>query len=426
MRHRLDGQYPGAKVRIALPNAFGQNGFAGAPTQIQVQGPDAQIVNQLASQVNQAAARVPGAVDIQNSNDNVQTQLRAKIDWTRAADLGVSARDGGTALRAALDGFTNTNNQFRATGKTSIPIRILTTDPTHMSRAEIERLPVQGTRGVVELGQFTTLEQASIPITLQHVNRFRSVTVAVSPGNGYLAGDVQNAVQAAVAQVPIPTGYSVTYAGSGQQGASAINDMTRAMTVAVLLMYMLMMMLFRSVTLPLAVLVSLPLAVIGAFGALAAAHSAFTLFSLLGLAVLVGLVGKNAILLVDRTEQLRRSGLDRRSALLQAGPSRLRPIIMTTLSIQAALLPIATGLEEGSELLQSVGLVLIGGLLTSTLLTLVFVPAMYTVFDDIQQATTWLLRRPASPRQRQTDLPLPVGLAVLAGADRTSVETTER
>jgi HAE1 family hydrophobic/amphiphilic exporter-1 len=127
---------------------------------------------------------------------------------------------------------------------------------------------------------------------------------------------------------------------------------------------------------------------------MALAHSAFTVFSMLGVAVLLGLVGKNAILLVDRTHHLRQTGHDRAAALLAAGPSRLRPIVMTTLSVMAALLPIASGLEEGSELLQSVALVLIGGLLTSTLLTLVFVPAMYTVFDDIEVLALRLVRTP--------------------------------
>jgi len=220
------------------------------------------------------------------------------------------------------------------------------------------------------------------------------VTIGVDAGEGHLVGDLQNQVEAAVADVSLPVGYSVTYAGQGQQGGSAFGDLARAMGVAVLLMYMLMMMLFRSLTLPLAVLMSLPLAMIGALGAMALAHSAFTLFSMLGVAVLLGLVGKNAILLVDRTHHLRQSGYDRSAALLAAGPTRLRPIVMTTLSVMAALLPIATGLEEGSELLQSVALVLIGGLTTSTLLTLIFVPAMYTVFDDVQVVVSRLLRHP--------------------------------
>jgi HAE1 family hydrophobic/amphiphilic exporter-1 len=253
----------------------------------------------------------------------------------------------------------------------------------------------------VELGQFATFEQARIPTTITHVNRLRSVTISVDAGEGHLVGDLQNQVEAAVSDVPMPTGYSVTYAGQGQQGGSAFGDLARAMGVAVLLMYMLMMMLFRSITLPLAVLMSLPLAMVGALGAMALAHSAFTLFSMLGVAVLLGLVGKNAILLVDRTHHLRQTGHDRAEALLAAGPSRLRPIVMTTLSVMAALLPIATGLEEGSELLQSVALVLIGGLMTSTLLTLVFVPAMYTVFDDLQELVLRLVRQSptAAPRR---------------------------
>src|SRR5579859_6845381 len=397
VRQRFEGHFPGAKIRVGMPNAFGFGGFGGAPIQVQVQGSDPAVVDRLATQLEQQIATVPGAVGLENSNDNLQTQLRAKIDWTQAADLGVSARDAGTALRSALDGFTSNANQFRQTGQTSIPIRVLTADPTQTTAADIQRLPVSGSRGVVQLGQFTTFEQARIPTSIEHVNRLRSVTIGVSAGQGHLVGDLQNGVQAAVASVQLPAGYGVTYAGQGQQGGSAFGDLARAMGMAVLLMYMLMMMLFGSLTLPLAVLMSLPLAMVGALGAMAVAHSAFTLFSMLGVAVLLGLVGKNAILLVDRTDRLRRSGMDRRSALLAAGPSRLRPIIMTTFSVMAALLPIATGLEEGSELLQSVALVLIGGLVTSTLLTLVFVPAMYTIFDDIQQFVVGLIR--SGPRQ---------------------------
>jgi HAE1 family hydrophobic/amphiphilic exporter-1 len=301
-------------------------------------------------------------------------------------------------MRSALDGFSWYANQFRQAGRTSIPIRVVTSNPSHTTPTDIQRLPVGGSKGVVPLGQFTTFEQARIPTSIQHVNRLRSVTVGVSAGQGHLVGDLQNAVQATVARVQLPVGYSVTYAGQGQQGGSAFGDLARAMGIAVLLMYMLMMMLFGSITLPLAVLMSLPLALVGALGAMGLAHSAFTLFSMLGVAVLLGLVGKNAILLVDRTDRLRRSGMDRRSALLAAGPSRLRPIVMTTVSVLAALLPIAIGLEEGSELLQSVALVLIGGLVTSTLLTLVFVPAMYTVFDDLEELVVGLVRRPLQPR----------------------------
>jgi hydrophobic/amphiphilic exporter-1 (mainly G- bacteria), HAE1 family len=411
VRVRLDGRYPGAKLRVGMPNTFGFGGFSGAPIQVLVQGPEADTVDRLATQIQQSIASVPGAVGLENSNDNLQTQLRARVDWTRAADLGVAPRDAGAALRSALDGFTSNANRFRVAGRSSIPIRVLTTNAAQTSATDIARLPVTGVRGPVELGQFASLEQTRIPTSIQHVNRLRSVTIGVSAGRGALVGDLQNRVEAAVRSVSLPAGYSVTYAGQGQQGGSAFGDLARAMGMAVVLMYMLMMMLFGSVTVPLAVLMSLPLAMIGALGAMAIAHSAFTLFSMLGVAVLLGLVGKNAILLVDRTVRLRASGLSRDLALLEAGPSRLRPIVMTTLSVMAALLPIASGLEEGSELLQSVALVLIGGLLTSTLLTLVFVPAMYTVFDDIQtlvlRALAWR-PKPASRASKPNLAPVPV------------------
>jgi hydrophobic/amphiphilic exporter-1 (mainly G- bacteria), HAE1 family len=230
------------------------------------------------------------------------------------------------------------------------------------------------------------------------VNRLRSIAVGAEPSEGKLVGDVQNAVKAELSKVEAPAGASITYAGQGSQGSNAFGDIINAMGVAVILMYMLMMVLFGSLTLPLAVIMSLPLAVVGALGAMALTGTPFTIFSLLGLAVLLGLVGKNAILLVDYTEILRQRGYSRSAALLEAGPTRLRPILMTTLSVMAALLPIATGLEEGSELLKSAAVGLIGGLLTSTLLTLVFVPAMYTVFDDIQSAVLRLFgRKPEGP-----------------------------
>jgi hydrophobic/amphiphilic exporter-1 (mainly G- bacteria), HAE1 family len=176
-----------------------------------------------------------------------------------------------------------------------------------------------------------------------------------------------------------------------------------------------MMMLFGSVTLPLAVMMSLPLAVVGSFSAMAITATPFTLFSLLGFTLLVGLVGKNAILLVDYTDTLRRRGETRTEALLEAGPTRLRPIVMTTMSIIVALMPVAVGLEEGSELLKAAAIVLIGGLITSTLLTLVFVPAMYTIFDDVQEFVVRLARRISKPR--------PLEPGELAIAHRSAVST---
>jgi HAE1 family hydrophobic/amphiphilic exporter-1 len=188
-------------------------------------------------------------------------------------------------------------------------------------------------------------------------------------------------------------------------------------------------MLFGSLVLPLAVLMSLPLSVVGAFGAMALTHTPLTLFSLLGFAVLVGLVGKNAILLVDYTEILRARGYERTAAIKEAGPTRLRPIVMTTMSVMVALMPIASGLEEGSELLQAAAVVLIGGLLTSTLLTLVFVPAMYTIFDDMQNGVVrfarWVSRKPAPSPVADTRTAHGAHANVADGAEHATVPASE-
>ncbi len=407
LRGILQTASPSSKVQIGRPNAFGFGGFGGQPIQVLVQGSDPATVNTLAQQVEQAIRDVPGAAGVRNSNENVQPQIRVVADWRRAADLGVSVQNAGVALRTAIDGWRSNSNQLKRSGQTSIDIRVINANANVATPEDIAALPVQGSNGqLVQLGQFATIRQVAIPTSIRHVNRLRSITVSAEPGEGKLVGDVQGAVQKAVKEVPMPPGYAVSFAGQGGSGNDAFKEIFMALGMAVLLMYMLMMMLFGSLVLPLAVLMSLPLAVVGAFGAMALTHTPFTLFSLLGFAVLVGLVGKNAILLVDYTEILRSRGYDRRSALLEAGPTRLRPIIMTTMSVMVALLPIASGIEEGSELLQAAAVVLIGGLLTSTLLTLVFVPAMYTIFDDMQNLIGRLFRR-----GKKSAVPVPAHLA---------------
>lgn len=393
LRVVLQSAAPSAKVQIGRPNAFGFGGFGGQPIQALVQGTDPRIVDQLATQVQRAIESTPGAVAVRNSNENVQPQIRVTVDWQRAADLGVSVQAAGVAVRTAIDGWRANENQFRRPGQTSIDIRVLSDGARISNVGSIAALPVQGANGqVVQLGQFATIRQVDTPTSIRHVNRLRSVTISAEPGDGKLVGDVQAAVERSIQQVPMPSGYAVTYAGQGGDGGDAFAEIFMALGMALILMYMLMVMLFGSLVLPLAVLMSLPLAVVGAFGAMALTETPFTLFSLLGFAVLVGLVGKNAILLVDYTEILRARGYDRTAAIKEAGPTRLRPIIMTTMSVMVALAPIAFGIEEGSELLQSAAVVLIGGLLTSTLLTLVFVPAMYTIFDDMQNLVVRLFR----------------------------------
>jgi hydrophobic/amphiphilic exporter-1 (mainly G- bacteria), HAE1 family len=289
-------------------------------------------------------------------------------------------------------------SKYHRAGQDDVDIRLIADDAFRATPSNLASLPLLSNKGTtVQLGQLGQIVKLNAPTQIAHYDRERSVTVNASTA-GRAAGDVQNGIQSKLAAIAVPPGYSVGFSGQAQQGASAFTDIFKAMAISLVLMYMLMMLLFGSVTLPLAVLMSLPLALAGAFAAMAATATAFTLFSLLGFTLLLGLVGKNAVLLVDYTDTLRKLGASRTVALLQAAPTRLRPIVMTTMSVIAALAPVALGLEAGSELLKAAAVVLIGGMISSTLLTLVFVPAMYTIFDDVQERFLRLVHRVSPPR----------------------------
>ncbi len=389
---------PGVKVRVGLPNAFGFGGFGGGqPIQVSVKGPNPEVLNNLVDQITTAIKAVPGASDVNNANENVQPEYVIQVDRSRAADVGVTAQAAAGSLSAAVNGTLV--SKFRQPGQKDVDIRLIADDAFRASPSNLASLPLLTTSGsIVSLGQIGTITPGTAPTQIAHVDRERAVTINAS-ANGRPVGDVQNGVQAAIAKIAVPPGYAVTYGGEAQQGASAFADIFKAMGVGFVLIYMLMMLLFGSVTLPLAVMMSLPLALVGAFGAMAITETKFTLFSLLGFTLLIGLVGKNAILLVDYTATLRKRGKSRMDALLEAGPTRLRPIVMTTMSVIVALAPLAFGVEDGSELLKAAAIVLVGGLITSTLLTLVFVPTMYTIFDSIEEKFGNFIRRFSKPRQ---------------------------
>ncbi|MBV8084482.1 MAG: efflux RND transporter permease subunit [Chloroflexi bacterium] len=398
--HLAEG-IPGAKLIVGTPNAFGFGGFGAQPIAVSISGPNPAVINQLVDQVTAITKSIPGATDVNNDNETTQPEYVVQVDQTAAADLGITSQQAASNLAMAVDGVVATT--FQQPGQDNVDVRLMAADAFKATPSNLNSLPLLTSKGtIVSLGQIGSVVNDNAPTQIQHHDRDRSVTVHAS-ATGRLAQDVQTDLQTKLKTLPIPPGYSINYTGEASTGADAFNDIFKAMGVGMALIYLLMLMLFRSVMLPLAVLMSLPLAVIGSFGAMTITHTPFTLFSLLGFTLLVGLVGKNAILLVDYTHTLRARGEDRTTALLEAGPTRLRPIVMTTLSVIAALAPVAAGLEEGSELLKAAAIVLIGGLITSTLLTLVFVPSMYTVFDDIQNWVVGLFRRVAPVRQPEPE-----------------------
>ncbi|HLG51064.1 MAG TPA: efflux RND transporter permease subunit, partial [Chloroflexota bacterium] len=219
-------------------------------------------------------------------------------------------------------------------------------------------------------------------------------------------------LQAQFNRLSLPPGVTITMGGNTQAQSETFSQLFQALGLSILLMYMLMVALYESLLYPFVIMLSLPLAVVGAIGGLWLTGNTLNMISLIGMIMLTGLVGKNAILLVDYTNTLRRRGLERNAAILQAGPTRLRPILMTTAAMVVAMLPSALRIGEGAELRAPLAVVVIGGLLTSTLLTLVFIPAVYTIFDDLQGWIGRLLRgtsaeQPTGPTARESEPAIP-------------------
>src|SRR5579884_2653339 len=382
---------PGATVRVSLQGGAG----AAQPVQVRVIGDNPQTLRALARQVEEVVRSIPGTRDVTNSASEGNPETRLVPDRRRMADAGVTAQQAALALRTAVEGTVAT--KLRPEGEDEIDVRLITDPATRADLRDLGLLPLLGQRdGVpttVYLSQVTRMEQVAGPTSLDRRNRQRMVTVSANLAGNTPLNDVtvplQRALNQLQAQGAVPPGYALQLGGQAEDQAKAFGNLFVALGLSVVLEYMLLAALYESMVLPFATMFALPVSIVGAFLALAVTKNTLNLLSLIGLVVLMGLVGKNGILLVDYTNTLRRQGLPRDAALRRAGPTRLRPILMTTMALVFGMLPLAAKLEEGSELYGGMATVIIGGMLSSTLLSLLVVPCMYTYFDDLQT----LLRR---------------------------------
>lgn len=374
----LGADIPGAKVTAAAVSQFGGGG--GASVQVRIQGEDQKVLAGLATQVADAVRTVAGTTDVNDGGVTGDPELVVNVDREQAADLGLTPSQVSSVLRTGLAG--STVSTYRPTGTSGWDISVIL-NPDERARVEqLSEIPIVTPRGAtIRLGQIASVSSVSGPTTISRRDRQRSVYVTAAL-NGRTAGDVARDIQVGLDRIAVPSGYTVTQGGEAQSQNESFGQILSALGLSVLLMYMLMVALFESLIFPLMIMFSLPLAVVGAFGLLAATGNTLNMLSMIGMILLTGLVGKNAILLVDYTNTLRKRGMGRDAALLQAGPTRLRPIVMTTAALVLAMSPIALKLGEGSEWRAPMAVTVIGGLLTSTLLTLVLIPAVYTIMDD--------------------------------------------
>jgi len=376
---QLNGSIPGMSLSIQQPSIAGPGG---PPIQVQIEGNDPTYLQKVADQVQAIVQNTLGAVDVQSSTTLGQPEIDIQINRAKVSDLGLTADQIGTAVRTAIGGTTAT--QFQPTGQKAIDVVVLTDGAQYSDLQAIRDIPLVGASGQqVTLGQVATIVKTSGPTQITRRDRERIITISADT-NGRSLGDVSTEIQNRLNAINLQPGTTIKFGGDTQQQSQTFTSLIQALALSILLMYMLMVALYESLLFPFVVMLSLPLAVVGALGGLWLTGNTLNMMSMIGMIMLTGLVGKNAVLLVDYTNTLRKRGIERNAALLQAGPTRLRPILMTTSSMVVSMLPSALRLGEGSELRAPMAVVVIGGLVTSTILTLVFIPAAYTIADDVQ------------------------------------------
>ncbi len=365
---------PGVRARISVGSL---GGGGSEPIQLVVQGSDFEKVESTAAMLLDIVRRTPGVTDAKYSTDDPRQDVQVKLDREKMAELGLSVTDVGSTLRVALNG--NDDSKYREGNfEYDINIRVDNFDRTQPS--DVEKLTFFNKRGeLIELKQFADVKYGLGPSVLERTDRISSITVK-SNVVGRPSGTVGQEIKAAFAG-KVPAGVTIKEGGSMEQQASAFGSLAFAFVAAIVLIYLIMVALYDSLLDPVVVLFSIPLSMIGAFLALALTMNDLNIFSIIGLIVLIGLVAKNAIMLVDFTNHMRDQGMDTISALVEAGKERLRPILMTTFAMIFGMLPIALASGDGAEMKNGMAWVIIGGLTSSMILTLVVVPVVYYLFD---------------------------------------------
>lgn len=375
----LASDIPGVKARVNLPSVAG---YSNQPILISVRGPEVETLTKLGEQVEEIVRRTPGTGDVTNSAVAGAPEMRLEIDHAKISDLGLTTAQVASAVRTAFEGTVAT--ELRRENEDKVDIRVKYGGEGDSEMAAMLDIPIATPKGTtVKLGQVAALLPVEGPAEIERQNRMRQVEIGANL-TGRPLGEVVSEIRAATDKLALPAGYSLFFAGDAELQEDAFSSIGKAMLIGIVLMYMLMVALYNSLVYPLVIMGAVPVAAVGAIGALALTGNTLNMFSLTGMIMLVGLVGKNAILLVDYTNTLRERGYSRWEAILEAGPTRLRPIVMTTAAMVFAMVPLALRIGEGAETRSPMAVVVIGGLLASTLLTLVVVPAGYTVMDDLQ------------------------------------------
>jgi HAE1 family hydrophobic/amphiphilic exporter-1 len=382
---------PFAYANIAVKD-FDAVGGGQRPFNLNIVGNDQKKLEAYAQKVLAIAKKNPGLTDVDVNYRPGKPELQIAIDKNRADKLGVSTVQVGSELRTQIEGVTTA--KFREGGE-EYDVRVRLKEDQRDLRAAFDQTYVPNINmNMVRLRDVASAVEAQGPskITRQDRSRYIQISADITPGYGM--GDVMNQLSTAIKDdVHLPDDMSYTYVGQAESFQELGDSMATAMLFGVLFIFLILSSLYESFVTPFTIMLALPLAICGSFVLLAITRQSLDIFSMIGLIMLLGVSTKNSILLVDYANQRVAKGMDRVSAMIESGKTRLRPILMTTMALIAGTIPIAIGLNEASKQRTSMGVAIIGGLVSSTLLTLLVVPAAYLYIDRFRVWSSQAFRR---------------------------------
>ena len=348
-------------------------------------GEDGRVLAQYAQQVERELRSIPDIGAVTSSASLVRPELMVRPDVARAADLGVTSAAIAETLRVATSGDYDQELAKLNLSERQVPVVVRLSDAARDDIQTLKRLPVPGARGAVALENVATLEIGSGPAEIARYDRRRNINIEIEL-NGQELGVVEQAVLALPSLQKLPPGVVRTATGDAEQMGELAAGFAVAMLTGVLCIYIVLVLLLKDFVQPVTLLVALVLSVPGAILALFVTGTALSMPSMIGLIMLMGIATKNSILLIDYIIIARRDhGLDRWDAIIDACSKRVRPIVMTTVAMGAGMLPIALGWGADPSFRTPMAIVVIGGLITSTLLSLLVIPVVYSYVDDALQ-----------------------------------------
>ena len=375
---------PGAAITFQEAMSMGGAAFSSMqqlPIQIDLKGTDLAHLSKAGDDVVKALQGVSGLVDINSNNRPPKPEIQIQIDRDRAARLGAGTFQVASLMRSLIDG--DLASKYRE-GEKLIDIRVRAAENVRTNLDMIRRAYLPTMRGgSITLDQVADLKIVNGPTQIKRTDRTRRISISANVLKGRAMNEITAKADTALASVKFPSDVTYEYSGQVEMMRNMFSSLSLALLLAVVFVYIVLASQFGSFVQPFVIMLALPLSIIGAVLGLLLANKAFDMVAFIGLIMLMGLVTKNSILLVDYTNVLRRRGMKRNEAIIEAGSTRLRPILMTTLAMILGMIPVAIGLGASAGFRQAIGYTIIGGLISSTILTLVVVPVVYVLLDNL-------------------------------------------